>query len=142
MPDTLVLPDSVLGRAEAPSSFSCSWTQSGAELAWVRLAGELELDTVSELARTLRLAQRRAQMVVLDLRALTFTHTAGVRAIVDAGISAVQAGARLILLRGPPDVDRMFTLTESAGDVQIVDLDPAQPPVQVLLQLAQEELPR
>jgi hypothetical protein len=53
---------------------------------------------------------------------------------------ARQAGRRLVLLRGAPSVDRLFTQTRSSGDLEIGDLDPGDPPVQVLAQLAQEGL--
>ena len=35
--------------------------------------------------------------------------------------------------------DRLFSLTGTDGDLEICDLDPAEPPVQVLLQLAASE---
>ncbi|MGZ4181544.1 MAG: hypothetical protein ACXVUL_12795 [Solirubrobacteraceae bacterium] len=42
----------------------------------------------------------------------------GVHAIVDASIPARQVGHRLVLLRGPREVDRMFALTGNSGDVE------------------------
>ena len=59
----------------------------------------------------------------------------GAHAIVNASISARQLGGRLVLLRGPPNVDRVFTLTGSSDAVEIADLelDPAAPRVQALL---------
>jgi anti-sigma B factor antagonist len=77
---------------------------------------------------------------VLDLRELDFMDCSGVHTIVDASSRARQAGRRLVLLRGPPNVDRVLTLTGSAGDLEIGDLDPGEPPAQVLLQLAREDL--
>jgi hypothetical protein len=47
-----------------------------------------------------------------------------VHAIVNASLRARQVGHRLVLLRGGLDVDRVFTLTGSSDDVEIVDLDP------------------
>jgi hypothetical protein len=58
-------------------------------------------------------------LVVLDLRELAFIDAAGVRTIVNAGIRARQAGRRLVLLRGLPNVDRVFTLAGSSGDIEI-----------------------
>ena len=77
-----------------------------------------------------------ARLVVLDLRGLAFMDSSGVHAIVDAGIRARQGGRRLIVLRGPPNVDRVFTLAGRRDDVEIHDLDPVEPPVQALLRLA------
>lgn len=76
--------------------------------------------------------------MVLDLRELAFMDCSGAHAIVNASISARQLGRRLILLRGPPSVDRVFTLTGSTGAVEIadLDLDPAALRVQALLRLA------
>jgi anti-anti-sigma factor len=74
--------------------------------------------------------------VVLDLRELAFMDCSGAHAIVYASISARQLGRRLILLRGPPDVDRVFTLTGSTGAVESADLDPAELRVQALPRLA------
>jgi hypothetical protein len=56
----------------------------------------------------------------------------GVHAIVNASILARKDGRRLVLVRGRPDVYRMFALTGSTGDVDIGDADPVQPPVPAL----------
>ena len=67
------------------------------------------------------------------------TDSTGVHAIAGAGIQARQVARRLVVLR-PPNVDRIFSLSGSVDDVEIHDLDPVEPPVQVLLRLAGEEL--
>ena len=41
-------------------------------------------------------------------------------------------GRRLILLRGPPDIDRTFALTGHTDDVEIADVAPGGPPIQAL----------
>jgi anti-anti-sigma regulatory factor len=56
--------------------------------------------------------------------------------IVDASRRARQVGCRLVLLRGPPNVDRVFALTGHTDAVEIADVDPGAPPVQALRQLA------
>jgi anti-anti-sigma factor len=141
MPDTLVLPDSLAGHADVvPPGLVCSWTDGGLDAAWVQVAGELNLATVPQLVRTLREPQLQARLVVLDLRELAFMDCSAVQAIVDASSRARQAGRRLVLLRGPPSVDQMFTLTGCSGELEIGDLDLGEPPAQVLLQLAEEGL--
>jgi anti-anti-sigma factor len=77
---------------------------------------------------------------VLDLRELSFVDRSGVHAVVSAGMRARRAGRRLVLLRGRPLVDRMFTLTGNADQLEIVDLDRGVPPVQVLLGLDDGDL--
>jgi anti-sigma B factor antagonist len=111
----------------------------GLDAAWVHVAGELDVATTPRLERTLEQAQLQARLVVLDLRALAFVDSTGVHAIADASIRARQVARRLVVLRGPPNVDRIFTLSGSI-DVEIHDLDPVEPPAQVLLRLAGEEL--
>ena len=141
MPRTLVLTHSPPGCTDAPApAFVCSCTNGGLDAAWVHVAGELDIATTPILERTLRRAAGRARLVVLDLRALAFMDGAGVHAIVNAGIRAQRAGRRLVLVRGSSCVDRVFALTGAADDLEIVDIDAVEPPVQALLQLAQNEL--
>jgi len=145
MPDTLVRTDSAGGRARVLSpALVCSWTDGRRDAAWVHLAGELDIATVPQLELTLGMDVLQARLVLLDLRELAFIDTSGVQAIVKASRRAREEGRRLVLLRGPPNVDRLFTLTASSGDLEIGDLDPwvfdpPQPPVQVPLRLAQED---
>jgi anti-anti-sigma factor len=138
---TLVFPDANVGRPHAGSpAFLCSATDSGAEAAWVRASGELDLAAVPVLTRTLREVQLPARVVVLDLRELRIIVTAGVRAIAAAAAAARRVGARLVVLRGTPVVDRVFELTGGSDDIEMRDLEHGEPPVQVLLQLAKAEL--
>lgn len=122
-------PDLTLAR---PPVFACTATHGGLDAAWVNVVGELDITTAPELARTLRESQQLAHLIVLDLRELAFMDCAGVHTIVDASRRARQDGRRLIVVRGRPDVYRIFTLTDSAGEVNIADLDAVQPPVPAL----------
>ena len=126
----------------APTGFVCSWKTDGVDAAWVHVGGDLDLSTAPQLKQTLREAQLEARLVVLDLRELSFMDSSGVHAMVDASHRARKAGRRLVLLRGPPHVDRTFELTGTIGDVEITDLAPGEPPVQVLLQLAERDRSR
>jgi anti-sigma B factor antagonist len=83
----------------------------------------------------LRKAEPRARRLVLDLRELTFLDTAGVHVIADASHRARQAGHRLVLVRGPSHVDGLFRLTGTAASLEIVDLDPIEPPIHALVRL-------
>ncbi len=131
MSRALISPASIADRADGVSeTFVCSCTDGGMAAAWVHVAGALDIATAPELERTLRETQLQAWLVLLDLRELKSMDRAGVRVIAEASRSARQLGRRLVLLRGVPDVDRMFALAGSAGEVEIGDLelDP-QPPV-------------
>jgi anti-sigma B factor antagonist len=139
MPHTpALLSSSIAGRA--PPLFSCSSTTDTPGVVCVHLSGELDLVGAPELARTLRNAQRQARLVVLDMRELTFMDSSGVHVIVAASKNARLAGRRLVVLRGPRNVDGAFTLTGTSGELETYDLDPPEPPGQVMLQLAAEVL--
>jgi anti-sigma B factor antagonist len=95
----------------------------------------LDLATAPQLRDVLREAELHALRLVLDLRELTFLDTAGVHVIADASQRARQAGHRLVLARGPLHVDGLFRLTGMAASLEIVDLDPTEPPIQALVRL-------
>jgi anti-sigma B factor antagonist len=124
----------------APPDFSCSWTAGGLDAAWIHVNGSLDIATTPHLELTLHAPLLQTRLVVLDLRAVDFMDSSALHVIVDASTQARAIGSRLIIIRGPPAVDRMFTLTGTTDDVEIVDLDPSAPPVQVLLALAEAGL--
>jgi anti-anti-sigma factor len=125
MPHKIVLADKVGSRSDVlPPAFACSATNGTLESCRVHVEGELDIATTPQLQKTLLEPHLQAQLVVLDLRELAFMDSSGVHAIVNASISARQVGRRLVLLRGGLDVDRVFTLTGSTSDVEIVDVDP------------------
>jgi anti-anti-sigma factor len=139
MPRKLVLADSIAGGADGlPAAFDCSWANGGLDAAWVHLAGELDIATTPQLAAALRAL--RARLVVLDLREPAFMDSCGVHAIVDASIRARNVGRRILLLAGPPAVDRVFTLTESSDDVVYGDIHPVEPSAQALMKLVEDGL--
>jgi anti-sigma B factor antagonist len=123
---------------EMPPMFVCAWSDSGLDAGWVRVAGELDIATVSQLERTLHERQSLPKLVVLDLRELAFIDSSGLHAIVRASVRARQAGRRLAVLRGPPHVDRLFTLTGVSDELEIRDLDPTAPRAEALLRLAED----
>ena len=140
MPELLVPSQSIPGRGDVlPPAFACSWAGGGQDAAWVHLSGELDVATAPQLRRTLRESQLSARLVVLDLRGLAFMDSSGVHAIIDASVRARQAGRRMVVLRGPPNVDRVLMLSRSIDDVEIHDLDPREPLLRVLRQLADAE---
>jgi anti-anti-sigma factor len=129
MPQT----DPILARADTPPpAFACTATIGGLDAAWVDVAGELDFVTAPELDQTLRESGQLAHLTVLDLRELAFMDCAGVHTIVDASLRARRDGRRLVLVRGRPEIYRLFALTGSSADVDIGDLDPVQPPAHAL----------
>jgi anti-sigma B factor antagonist len=115
-----------------PPVFGCTATHGGIDAAWVNVVGELDIATAPELERTLRESQELAHLTVLDLRELAFMDCAGVHTIVEASLRGRKEGRRLVLVRGRPDIYRMFTLTGSSAHVDIGDLEPVPPPTHAL----------
>jgi anti-anti-sigma factor len=138
VPQASVLTSSIAAsRYIAPSPFVCSWSPGGSGSVWVRVAGELDLACSFTLEQALREAQLCARVVVLDLRELTFIESSGIHVILDAASDMRRGDGRLILVRGPAQVDRALMLTGVPRQVLIVDLHPGEAPVRALVHLAQ-----
>jgi anti-anti-sigma factor len=132
-------PDSIAGRAATLRPFVCSSMADGLDATWVHVAGALDIATSPQLEQTLE--ESAARLVVLDMRDLGFMDCAGVNAIVGASVRAREAGRQLILLRGTPNVDRVFALTGTSSVVDIGDLEPLpEPPGQLHLTFADDTL--
>jgi anti-anti-sigma factor len=129
-------PASIVAPADVPRpTFVCSPANVGVGAAWVQVAGDLDIATTPQLDRTLRDAELQTRLVVLDLRDVPFMDCSGVHAIVGASVRAREVGRRLLLLRGPPDVDRMFALTGNSHEVEICVVDRGESPGQALRHL-------
>jgi anti-sigma B factor antagonist len=128
VPEGSVVTSSTAVRSRAgPSRFLCRWQRGAFGAAWVSVEGELDLETSPQLWQTLRDAQLNSRLVVLDLREVAFLDSSGVRVILAAARDARCEGGRLMLVRGPAEVDRRFTLTGASDHVLIFDLDPTEP---------------
>jgi len=101
-----------------PTPFVCRWSDDGREPGFVHVAGELDLATAPQLERMLRDATAQMQLVVLDVRDLTFIDTAGARSIVLASSRARRLRRRLVLLPGPANVNRLLALAGASDAVE------------------------
>jgi anti-sigma B factor antagonist len=91
-------------------------------LVHVLLRGELDLSTVSKVQDTLeRVEQSAPPTFVLDLSKLSFLDSTGLRCIVTADQRAREAGRRMVLVRGPDSVQRVFTITRLEERLEMVD---------------------
>src|SRR5690348_5791687 len=76
------------------------------------VAGELDLASAEQLEAQLRqLESAEPELLVLDLRELEFMDSTGLRAVIAADARARERGARLVVVRAPEEVDRVFRLT-------------------------------
>lgn len=67
------------------------------------------------------------RVLVLDLRALRFMDSSGVHVIVNAAIRARRGKRRLLVVCGPPQVNRRLTLSGASEVLEIVELHPHEP---------------
>ena len=118
-----------------PPPFVCSSTNDGLHAAWLRAAGKLDVAATAQLEQLLRKPSLQARLVVLDLRELSYIDASGVYAIATTSVRARQARRRLVVLRGPPEVDSVFELMGRSDEIEILDFSPVEPPVQALLKL-------
>ena len=126
MPQTSVAASpTTASRPQTSPPFLCL-CEAGSRAAWVHVAGELDLATSPELDEVLQGAQDSARLVVLDLRALTFIDSSAVHVILHAACRRRQTGGELLLVRGPSQVDLVFTLTGASDKVSIFDVDAAE----------------
>jgi len=117
-----VVSSSTATRLYLGARFVCSWHMGRWGVAWVDLGGELDLASSPQLRRTLREAQSSARLTVLDLRRLLFIDSAGIHVILDAAREARRGGGRVVLTRGPAQVERVLKLTGAAKQIVILDL--------------------
>jgi anti-sigma B factor antagonist len=91
-------------------------------LVHVVLRGELDLSTVGKVQDELaRIERSSPPTVVLDLSKLSFLDSTGLRCLVTADERARQEGRRLVLVRGPDSVQRVFDITRLEERLEMVD---------------------
>ena len=92
----------------------------------VALRGEIDLSTAGAVKSALSAAMTDAgdATLVVDLRKLTFMDSSGLHALCALREQAIRRGNRLVLIRGPRQVHRVFELTSTDGLFEFVD-DPA-----------------
>ena len=101
--------------------FRCEVRPHDDEL-WFVAEGELDLETSAQVrAQFAEQMDSGFQTLVLDLRAVTFVDSTGLRTVIEAQKAARGRGVGFALVPGPPPVQRLFELTGTS------DLFP-QPP--------------
>jgi anti-anti-sigma factor len=105
---------------EAGSDFSVTRRRAG-DACIVVPEGEIDLGTVDAVAAALEQARSEADVVYLDLRAVTFMDSAGVRLIIET-----ERACDLRVVRGPAAVQRLFDLVGLEERVRMVDAAPGE----------------
>jgi anti-anti-sigma factor len=122
LPDTAVLAPGA--TVVGPPRFSC-WRSDGASEVRLSVSGELDIATAPQLEHALGCAQADAALVILDLRELEFIDSSGANLIAAANGRARQTGGRLVVVRGPVEVKRVFALVGLDRQLDLVDRPPA-----------------
>jgi anti-anti-sigma factor len=93
-----------------PPPFSVDVERNGAELV-VRPRGELDLATVPHVAEaTAQAVGGEVDRLVLDLGSLDFMDSSGLRYVIIEHDRAGREGYELVILPGPPAVQRVFDI--------------------------------
>jgi anti-anti-sigma factor len=91
-------------------------------LVHVALRGELDLSSTAKLQEELdRLEAGAPQTIVLDLSKLVFLDSTGLRCLVTADERARANGRRVVMVRGPDPVQRVFSITRLEERLEMVD---------------------
>ena len=93
----------------------------GANAAMLKVVGELDLAGVPELDYELRRAEAHATLVVVDLRELEFIDTSGACLLLQAHRRVRSAGGRMLVVRGPAEVEWFLALIGIDRELELVD---------------------
>jgi anti-sigma B factor antagonist len=108
-----------------PDLFSCEVGRNGSS-AWVRPAGDLDLDTVHRVEAALaELREEGCANLVLDLRGLTFMDSTGLRLVIRWHTAARDEGFQFGIVPGPDVVQRVFRLTGMDAHLTVAEPPPA-----------------
>jgi anti-sigma B factor antagonist len=85
--------------------------RSGEGTVHVALQGELDISSTGRVEKQLREIERGGPpLLVLDLRPLRFIDSTGLRLVLAADLRARRDGRRLVIVRGPDTVHRVFRI--------------------------------
>jgi anti-sigma B factor antagonist len=111
------------GASPAIQPFAAEREDDGRTIA-IRLTGELDMAAAPAVEEQLLRAAGEGRPILLDLRGLQFLDTNGLRAIVAGDWRIRLAHGRLVVLRGPRPVQRVFEITGLDQVLELAD-DPA-----------------
>jgi anti-sigma B factor antagonist len=88
----------------------------------VALVGELDIASAPRFEEGLvEVEADTPGVLVLDLRRVDFIDSTGLRSVIAADERARSAGRRLVVVRGPAAVERVFNVTQLDRRLEIVD---------------------
>lgn len=94
--------------------------QQGGKVIRVALKGELDTLTAPDCERELGTAVRPGmEMLVLDMKELSYISSAGLRVVFKAAKQAKAAGARFALANRQPQIVKVFEIVKALPDINI-----------------------
>jgi anti-sigma B factor antagonist len=97
-------------------------TRDGNHAVVIEVKGELDLASSPALEQELeRGAASKAEVVIVDLRALEFMDSTGLSVLVRAHQRATEKGQRFGVVKGPQQVQRLLSLTGVADRLTLAD---------------------
>jgi anti-sigma B factor antagonist len=96
-------------------------TEAAARTFVVTPLGELDLSTVARVRQALDERPDYCELLVLDLRGLTFFDTTGMRLLVETMQRAEEEDLGFALVRGSQAVQRLFTLARMEDRLPFLD---------------------
>jgi anti-anti-sigma factor len=88
----------------------------------VRLHGELDIAACEPFEQELaRVRNDGARTLVVDLSGLEFIDSSGLRSLLKNDADLRDAGLQLVIVRGPPPVQRVFQITRTDDRLAFVD---------------------
>ena len=105
-------------------SFALQVVKSGSETR-LQPSGELDIATTPALEEAIAEATSEpGASLVLDLRALTFMDSTGLRALAQANTRAGDSGIALSIIRGPRQIERVLEISGLGALLPLVDAPP------------------
>jgi anti-sigma B factor antagonist len=97
-------------------------SHAGHDVGRLSLVGEFDLAAIERFeAGVERLEADAPETIIIDLSALTFMDSSGLRALVMADQRARRAGRRLAIVPGPPLVRRVFEVTQLTDRLDLIE---------------------
>ena len=104
----------------APEPFHCDVVRDG-ETARVRAIGELDMGAAPALAAEIaQVREAGCRHVIIDLSALSFLDSSGLRLLLDCYAESRQDGHTIALIPGPRAVQRVFELTGTSEHLPFI----------------------
>jgi anti-anti-sigma factor len=91
----------------------------------IRLIGEFDIAGARDFHRAIMDIQEEAEIICIDLRALSFMGASGLRSLLEVHGRSQRDGFSMVVLKGPPLVHRVFEMTGVDRRLVIID-DPAE----------------